>query len=465
MRKVLVIAAREYNAAVKTRSFIVSLVLLPLMMSGGILAQRATERLADTTTRRVAIIDRSPGEKLLAVIEQAVEQHNQAGIYDKSGRQVRSRFELERIDPTRLAEPSAADRVRLELSQRVRRGELLAYVEIGPDVLRSPTPASTSPRTAGLFGADEQDDAAPEHDRDRIRYASTRITYRDFVRLLGEALPQAVIGHRLAEQGIRYEQIRPLLSPPGIVDRGLAEQHPDGQIVYETKKSRMSAAVGVPLGLVMLMFLVVMIGASPLTANVIEEKQLRIAEVLLGSVRPFELMMGKLLGGVAVALTLAAIYFGGAYYLAVRQGVAQYLTANTILWFVFFTAVGTLMYGSMFVAAGAAVTNIKESQNMILPVMLVIMLPMFALGSLVQDPHSRLAVAVSLFPFSAPMAMMARLAVPPGVPTWQLIGAALLVVLTTLAVVWSAGRIFRVGILMQGQAAKLSELVRWIIRG
>ncbi|HWP39451.1 MAG TPA: ABC transporter permease [Tepidisphaeraceae bacterium] len=464
MRKVLVIAAREYNAAVKTRSFIVSLVLLPLMMSGGILAQRATEKLADTTTRRVAIIDRCAGERLFGVIAQAVERHNQAGIYDSSGRQVRSKFELERIDPSRFAQPSEADRVRLELSQRVRRGELLAYVEIGPDVL-SPPAASTTSLGAGSSAADAEEDALPEHDRDKIRYSSMRITYRDFVRLLSEALPPAVIGHRLADQGIAYEQIRPLLSPPGIVDRGLAEQRPDGKIVYETRKSRMSAAVGVPLGLVMLMFLVVMIGASPLTANVIEEKQLRIAEVLLGSIRPFELMLGKLLGGVAVALTLAAIYFGGAYYLAVRQGVAQYLTASTIVWFVFFTTVGTLMYGSMFVAAGAAVTNIKESQNMILPVMLVIMLPMFALGSLVQDPGSGLAVAVSLFPFSAPMAMMARLAVPPGVPTWQLIGSAMLVVLTTLAVVWAAGRIFRVGILMQGQAARLPELARWIMRG
>jgi ABC-type Na+ efflux pump permease subunit len=209
----------------------------------------------------------------------------------------------------------------------------------------------------------------------------------------------------------------------------------------------------------------VIVGASPMTANVIEEKQLRIAEVLLGSVRPFELMMGKLLGGVGVALTLATIYFGGAYYVALKQGMAHYVTNGTIVSFLFFTVVGVMMYGSMFVAAGAAVTNIKEAQTMIMPVMLLVVLPMFLIGPLIQDPNGKLATIASFFPFSAPMVMTARLAIPPGVPVWQALISAIVALATTFAIVWAAGRIFRVGILMQGQGANFAELARWIVRG
>ena len=144
---------------------------------------------------------------------------------------------------------------------------------------------------------------------------------------------------------------------------------------------------------------------------------------------------------------------------------ASSISTSLILWFLFFTVLGTMMYGSMFVAAGAAVTNIKEAQSMIMPVMLLIMLPMFVLGNIIQDPSGKLATAVSFFPFSAPMVMTARVAIPPGVPAWQSLLAAAIALLTTTCLVWAAGRIFRVGILTQGQGAKITEMAKWVVRG
>ena len=108
----------------------------------------------------------------------------------------------------------------------------------------------------------------------------------------------------------------------------------------------------IPVVMIMMIFFVTLIGTSPLAANVVEEKQLRIAEVLLGSVTPFELMVGKLLGGVGVSLTLAAIFFGGAFYVAHSLGMSGYVSGQSIAWFFFFTIVGTFMYGSLFAAAG-----------------------------------------------------------------------------------------------------------------
>jgi ABC-2 type transport system permease protein len=144
---------------------------------------------------------------------------------------------------------------------------------------------------------------------------------------------------------------------------------------------------------------------------------------------------------------------------------AGYITTATILWFLFFTILGTLMYGAMFVAAGAAVTNIKEAQTIVMPVMLLIVLPISLVGQMIQDPSGPLAMVGSFFPFSAPMIMTARIAIPPGVPLWQTLLSAVITVLSTVALVWAAGRIFRVGILMQGQGARFTEMAKWVFRG
>jgi ABC-2 type transport system permease protein len=436
MRKIFVVAVREYFAAVRSKSFLISLILLPVMMSGGIIAQRLGQSIGDKSVKTIAVIDRTPNATLFDAIDAAVKKHNANDVNDSSGRQVRPTFVLEKISPANL------DQQRMDLSNRVRSGELLAFVEIGPAVLEP---------------------IKNENAENEIRYSTNRPTFRDFVGLLQGALPQAVFEKRLKSAGMSYEKLRPLLAQPRVMDRGLAEMR-DGKISFESGAGQIAPFI-VPVVLLLLMFVVVMVGASPMTANVIEEKQLRIAEVLLGSLRPFELMMGKLLGGVCVALTLAAIYFGGAYYVALKYQMANYVPASMILLFLFFTVLGTLMYGAMFVAAGAAVTNVKEAQTMIMPVMLLIILPISLITNMIQDPSGILATSASFFPFSAPMVMTARIAIPPGVPMWQVMLAAIVSIITTIVLVWAAGRIFRVGILMQGKAANYGELVKWVLRG
>ena len=191
------------------------------------------------------------------------------------------------------------------------------------------------------------------------------------------------------------------------------------------------------------MFMIVLVGSSPMAMNVMEEKQIRIAEVLLGSVRPFDLMMGKLLGGVGVAVTLLAIYLSGVYFAAGRMlppdiKVNQILTPQIIVWFVLFCMVSVFMYGAMFVAVGAAVSNAKEAQSLITPVMLVVILPTMMLAQIIQSPSGMLAKVFGFFPTSAPMVMMARLSVPPGIPSWQPFIAMIVVLLTTVVLVWCA---------------------------
>ena len=196
-----------------------------------------------------------------------------------------------------------------------------------------------------------------------------------------------------------------------------------------------------------------------------EEKIQRIAEVLLGSVRPFQLMMGKLLGIVGVSLTLVAVYLAGAYWAAERFDFADLIPVDLLVWFLVYQVLSVLMYGSLFIAVGAACTDTKETQTMLLPVMLLACLPMFVMANVIREPNSSFALGASLFPFATPMLMIARQAVPPGIPVWQPVVGVVLVLATTLLCVYAAGRIFRVGILMQGKGARFSQLFQWVFRG
>jgi ABC-2 type transport system permease protein len=440
--KTKIIAAREYSAAVRSKSFLITLVLLPVMMSGGLIAQKVGQKIGDTSTYHIAVMDCSPGAILYPTIAQAVRQHNEHEIFDGSGRQVRGRFVLETVPPVDWNDTAALDRERLALSDRVRSGQLLAFVELGPRVMNP-----------GKSGGDASN----------IRYTSNRPTYQDFLGLLRSVVPSAVVQKRIAGAGAEYQRLQALLYPPPVVECGLVERN-NGKITYQSQAGRLSALF-VPIIMIFLIFLITLMGTSPIAANVVEEKQLRIAEVLLASVTPFELMMGKLLGGAGVSLTLAAIFFGGAYYVARSFGIAEYVSADTIGWFFFFSIVGTFMYGSLFAAAGAACSNIKEVQSFIMPVMLFIALPMFVLGPVLQNPSGVMGVAMSFFPLSAPMVMVMRLTIPPGVPVWQPILSAVITLATTVVCVWAAGRIFRVGILIQGKGANYAAVMKWVLRG
>jgi ABC-type Na+ efflux pump permease subunit len=268
----------------------------------------------------------------------------------------------------------------------------------------------------------------------------------------------------LIEAGIVPEKAQAAQQPVPPKAKGLSRLKPDGSI-EETSEERLIANIVAPAVLIALMFMMIMIGASPAMQSVLEEKMARIAEVLLGSVRPFDLMLGKLIGMVAVSLTVAAVYLGGAYIVAFQYGFTDFLSVQLMVWFFIFQVMAVLMYGSLFIAIGAAANDMKETQSLLLPVMLVACLPMFVLGAIITDPNSTFATICSFIPTATPMLMIARISVPPGVPWWQPVLGVIGVLAATSACVYAAGRIFRVGILMQGKGVRLSDLLKWVVRG
>jgi ABC-2 type transport system permease protein len=449
VRKILLIAVRDYNAAVRSKAFVISLVLFPVMMGGSFAVQALLKDRVDTRPKRFAVIDRTPKEAVFPALQKAAEQHNEALPRDAGGSPTRPAFLFDRVPPSPDA-PEAMARQRLEQSDRVRAGELAGVVEIGADV-------------AWLPG----DPGDPAGERAAVRYQAHGDLTPEFSTWLAAAVSDAAEELRCVRitPQLSVAEVRKVQKPVPLWHRELSTRDPKtGDVRDGSDANRLTAAL-LPTGLVVMMFMMIFVGATPLMQGVVEEKMQRIAEVLLGSVTPFPLMLGKLLGTVGVASTLAVVYLGGAYWAAQRYGLTEYLPSSLLAWFVFYQTLGVLLYGSLFVAVGAACTNAQETQTLLMPVMLLAMLPLFFLMSVLQAPDGPLATWASLFPPATPMLMTARLAASPSLPAWQPALGGLLVLLTTLVCVYAAGRVFRVGLLMQGKGASFADLARWVIRG
>ena len=121
------------------------------------------------------------------------------------------------------------------------------------------------------------------------------------------------------------------------------------------------------------------------------------------------------------------------------------------------------LFGSFAISIGAACTDFKDTQSLMMPVMLIFMIPLFVWINVLQAPSSTFSAVISLFPPATPMLMVLRLAIPPGPPLWQVLLSVVLTAATTVACVWAAGKIFRTGVLMQGKSASVRELVRWLL--
>jgi ABC-2 type transport system permease protein len=451
MHKIWVIACREYLAAVRSKAFLVSLVFMPVLMVGSVGVQVLVDKVAGNAPQRFAVIDRTPGQEIFPALKAAAERRNQTEILDpETKKQKQSEFLLELVPPS-AADPEAVQAQRYELSERVRQGSLTGVLDIGADVARMPDGPLDPTKTAP--------------DRLAVRYQSNNPAQDSFGRWADRVINEVVVARRCQEAGVKPQLLAALVQHVPLRVGGLVRRNAASGAVEDTTDEGRAAVFLVPAALTLLMFMVIMVGATPLMQGVIEEKMQRIAEVLLGSVSPFELMMGKLMGMMGVSLTLAAVYLGGAYWAAGHFGYTELLPARLLIWFVVFQTLAVVMYGSLFIAIGAAVTDPKESQTLLLPVVLIITLPMLTMRHVITEPNGGFAFWASLFPFSTPMLMVTRMGLSQAVPWWQPLLGVVLVLAATFLCVYAAGRIFRVGILMQGKGAKMSDLARWVFRG
>lgn len=429
MRKILIIAVAEFESAVRSKAFIIGLLALPLLMGLAFVVQAFGGR-RDTSERQFAIVDRT-GAMAGALVE-AARAHN-ADETSARGDRTGPHFVPQIVEPG----SRSPEDLRLELSDRVRRKELFAFVEI-PQAL--------------LEARDE-----PLH----LQYLTESPTYESLPDWIRDQVTRVAADRRVQRSGADPVLMRRLLAPVPIDRRGLVTRTSTGA-VSDAEEVDVLRTFAMPAITMFLLFGLVMSSAPQLLNSVIEEKTSRISEVLLGSVTAFQLMMGKLLGSVGITLVLAIIYVGGGLLLAAQADYAGLISWGLVPWFALFLLIAVVLFGSMFIAIGAACSEVKDAQGMMTPALLVSMLPIFLWLNVAQQPDSAFSVGISMVPFAAPYLMLLRIAIPPGPPMWQVLVAIAGALLTTGAMVWAAGRILRVGLLMQGKSASYREMARWI---
>lgn len=437
MPKILQIAWREYKATVKTKGFIIGLLLAPMLMSGGLIAMVISEKQIDITDRRIAVVDRTG--RIAAALVQAVENRNQNEIYNlKTGAKVKPAYEITVIEPAADARAQ-----RLELSNRIRAKQLDGFLEIGASVVHP---------------SDNPDEA-------HVRYYCENVLFDEVRNWMAWPINNQLRKLRLADAGIDEAKAPDLFQWTGVENMGLVTVDAQTGQINDSDRPNEAQVVAGPLIMVMLMFMMIMMGAAPLLQSVMEEKNQRIAEVIVASVRPFDFVLGKVIGGLAVSLTASSVYVAGGMAVLARMGMTEHVPYELLPWFFTYMVLAVVMFGSNFAAVGSACSDAKDAQTLMLPAMLPVMIPMFILGPILKSPGGAFATTLSLIPPFTPTLMVMRQSSTVAVPAWQpWVGLGGMLAFAVLSV-WLGGRIFRAAILFQGKTPRLGTLVKWAIRG
>lgn len=272
----------------------------------------------------------------------------------------------------------------------------------------------------------------------------------------------------------------------------------NGEEESTVSSSAVSSLVGIVLGFVLYFFLVIY--GSIVMQSIIEEKNSRILEVLVSTVRPFDMMMGKILGVASVAATqivvwgvlvitmsavvlpmlmpddlmanIEAVQNGADVAAMASAGVdtsmvtamasildTGYIAKIVVLLLVFMVG-GFLLYAAMYAAVGASVDEAQDAQQLTTPITIPIILAFIILTMIMNDPNSPLVVWCSMIPFTSPIVMMGR--IPSGIPTWEIALSIVLLYATFIFMVYVAGKIYRVGIFMHGKKPSFKDLYKWM---
>ena len=421
MNKILSIIKREYIQAVRTKGFIIATILVPVLMAAvlGIPILAAVISVGDQKT--IGVVDLS--QEIYEGCEERLEGHKL-----KDGR---SRYILEKIRPSEDIEG-----LRESLRKEVLDKKLSAYIILPEDISQG----------------------------GEVQYASLHTTDFDETRRIQGALSSVVIEKRLGKEGLDPQKIGQYLrgvnlTPVKVTKKG------------EEKDTRGTFAYSYVLVLILYMSLI-LYGAA-IMRGVLEEKTSRVVEVVVSSLKPFQLMAGKILGIGAVGLTQFSIWAVSAVF-AFRYGKAKIPSGGgfnlpsipiyVFVYFVLFFLLGFFLYATFFAAIGSMVNSEKEAQQYQTPVVMFLVVPMLLMMLILRSPNSTLAVILSMIPLFAPILMLMRVCVlfPPFI---QVGGSIVLLILSILFMIWLASKIYRVGILMYGKPPKLKEIAKWVKYG
>ncbi len=302
-----------------------------------------------------------------------------------------------------------------------------------------------------------------ESDKDhdlKATYFGQNLSSPQLFQMLNSRLDSVAVVHRLNSLGL---------------DRSIADKlksRVDLDTVKVTKggKTREGSILDflIPIALALVIYMMILMYGVAIMNGVLEEKNSKVVEVLLSGVRPFELMMGKIVGIASVGLLQYTIWFvlGGFVFLMNPMNFQAHMEGSPVsilqlVLLVLYFILGFIFYSSLYAAIGSFCTTQQEAQQLQMPVASGLIIPAVLMAPTLMTPNANWVVALSLIPVSSPITMLLRTGAVE-VPYWQIGASLALLVMGTIGVAWLAGRIFRVGILMTGKRPSIPEVLRWI---
>jgi ABC-2 type transport system permease protein len=329
------------------------------------------------------------------------------------------------------------DGLRKELNQQVLSDELTAYLIIPKNISEGGT----------------------------AEYYSRNVSDFDKLRSINTAVNSVVIEKRLNKEGLDSSKITEYLKRirwknNKVTKRGV-EEDTGGTFI-------------IAYFLVLILYMTLFFYGSIIMRGVIEEKTSRVVEVVLSSLKPFQLMMGKLLGIAAVGFTqytiwalfgLAVSKYGGSLVSGIFPQAQSFkmpsMPAYIFVYFVVFFILGYFLYGTLYAAIGSVVNSEKEAQQLLFPISMFLIVPILLIMFVMRSPSSSVSVILSLIPFFTPILMLLRISIllPPFI---QVAGSIVIMILMILLMVWLVSKIYRVGILMYGKRPNMKEIIKWV---
>lgn len=424
MLKLWMVIKREYKTRVVSKGFLISTIAIPALFAGMMFFVAAVNVGSPGRAFRIAVLDES-GSLGRLVRENLAAETRSGG---------KPKFVIE--EEPEISGSVATARSRLD--ELTRRGHLDGYLWIPAGVATGAAQAELIERSESLLMSKD----AIEH-----------------------AISDAVIAGRLRAYGVAPPHVETLLDPVGLKimhlngAQGQSEDQGEGYIIAVIMASILYAAL--------LMYGIITM------RSILEEKSTHTMEVLISSVRPFELMAGKILGVAAVGLTQFLIWAISAGLLAAYgltmahafihggAGLNFHIPTGALICFVLYFIGGYFLFASLYAAIGAAVSDQNDAQQIQMPITLILVASFILFGVVARDPYSTEAVVLTMIPFFSPILMVFRVAIS-NPPLWQVVLSLIILAATCAGVVYVTARIYRVGVLMYGKRPSLVELFKWL---
>ena len=450
--KFLAVVKREYVERVRSKLFVIMTVLGPVMLVVFAVVPGLLFSIKAGGDTRLAIVDQTEGMKLYQPLHDSLrerhyrEDDDQSSVVgevnanpkqrmEKFGKSLTGSFSVEQL---KLDGRSVED-LKRELNVRLGADELDGYLVIPADIL---TNSGSKPAYYGRNVGDVITRAQIE-----------------------QRLNQAVRRQRLIEHGVKEQYLEELSKPVELVTYAVNEKGEEG-----LKDS--GAGLGLAFVTGFLIYLTVLLYGQVILGAIVEEKETRIAEILFSSVRPFTLMFGKLIGVSLLALTQLAIWTFAFALLSIygmsalaARGVTDIIIPHVpplfFVYFFLFFVLGYFIYATLYALLGSMVTTTQEGGQLSVPIVFLLMAGLYMAFPVIRSPNSSFAVGVSMFPFFSPITMIVRI-VTQTPPFWQIALSLMIGAITVVLLLWFASRIYRVGMLMYGKKASLSEVWRWV---